>query len=254
MLATIRRELLSGNDPSPFDARRLSTERAVAFTSVPLSDIKWIGRGLGGGATVNDVLLALIAGGLQHWIGAEQGVPGPLRAKVPVSLHDHDHDVAGNRDSFFSVELPLWEADPVNRLRLIHAATSVRKSHRDAEVLDALFHGGSRVPVPLERFLARRAGAPRAAALCVSNVPGPRAPIFVAGERARELYSVAEIGERHALRVAAVSLDGILFLGFCAEPTVVPRLSSVVEGVKRELASLQASSAGAGASDSSDNP
>ena len=241
--ATIRRELSLGTDPSPFDSRRLSAERAVAFASASLSELKRVGRGIGGGGTVNDVLLALIAGGLRHWMMVEGRAPISVRAKVPVSLHDRDQ--FANRDSFFSVELPLWEPDPAKRLRLINAATSMRKSHHDAEALDAVFRGRSRVPIPLERFLARRADDPRVAALCISNVPGPQAPIFVTGARVRELYSVAEIGERHALRVSALSLEGILSLGFCAEPAAVPHLRIIVDGVNRELASLQASVGGA---------
>jgi hypothetical protein len=137
------------------------------------------------------------------------------------------------------VELPLREADPAKRLRLIHEATSIRKVKHDAEALDAVFRGHSRTPIPVKRFLAGRAADPRVGALCVSNVPGPRVSIFVAGARVRELYSVAEIGERHALRVSAISLEGILSLGFCAEPTVVPRLEIMVEGVSRELAVLK---------------
>jgi len=209
----------------------------VGFVLAPLLDLKRIGCSVGGDATVNDVLLALIAGGLRYWMDAEGRAPMSLGAKVPVSLH-HGERLA-NRDSFFCVELPLWEADPAERLRLIHEATSVRKTQHDADALDAVFRGSSRTPIPLERFLARRADDPRVAALCVSNVPGPRVPIFVADARVRELYSVAEIGERHALRVSAISLEGILSLGFCAEPTAVPRLEIMVEGVSRELAALQ---------------
>jgi hypothetical protein len=96
------------------------------------------------------------------------------------------------------------------------------------------------MPIPLERFFARRADDPRVAALCVSNVPGPQNPIFVAGARVRELYSIAEIGERHALRVSAISLDGVVSLGFSAEPVAVPDLQTLVEGVDREVAALQA--------------
>jgi hypothetical protein len=217
--------------------RRLSAERAVAFTSVPLSELKRIGRAHGG-STVNDILLALIAGGLRHWLTVHGRVPVPLRAKVPVSLHDHD--LLGNRDSFFCIDLPVFEAEPASRVRLVHDATSVRKSHHDAEALDAVLRGRSRMPIPLERFFARRADDPRVAALCVSNVPGPQNPIFVAGARVRELYSIAEIGERHALRVSAISLDGVVSLGFSAEPVAVPDLQTLVEGVDREVAALQA--------------
>lgn len=236
--ATIRRELRPGTDRSPFDARRLTAERAVAFASAPLSDLKRIGRSAAGNATVNDVLLALIAAGLRYWMEAEGRAPTSLRAKVPVSLHGHDQ--LANRDSFFCIELPLWEPEPAERLRLIHEATGIRKTQQDADALDAVFRGHSRTPIPLERFLARRADDPRVAALCVSNVPGPAAPIFVAGARVREFYSVAEIGERHALRVSAISLDGTLSLGFCADVTAVPHLGSIADGVRRELAVLQA--------------
>lgn len=242
VIAAIRRDLRPDSDASPFDERRLSADRAVAFTSAPLWDLKRIGRALGG-ATVNDVLLALITGGLRHWAQVEGYAPVSLRAKVPVSQHDHDR--LANRDSFFCIELPLWQADPGNRVRLIHEATSIRKSHHDAEALDAVFHGHSRVPVPLERLLARRADDPRVAALCISNVPGPRAAIFVADARVRELHSIAEIGERHALRVSAISLENRLSLGFCAEPTAVPHLGILVDGVNKELSSLQAVSNGA---------
>jgi diacylglycerol O-acyltransferase / wax synthase len=238
VIATIRRELSPGKNRSPFDAQRLSAERAVAFASASLSELKQIGREVGDGVTVNDVLLALIAGGLRYWMIAEGRESTALRARIPVSLHHHDQ--LANRDSFFSVELPLWEPDPASRLGLIHDAAAFRKSHHDAQALDAVFGGRSRVPIPMERFLARRADDPRVGALCVSNVPGPRAPIFVAGARARELYSVAEIGERHALRVSAISLAGILSVGFCAEPTAVPHLGIMVEGVSRELQSLRA--------------
>lgn len=235
--ATIGRELRPGNGSSPFDASRLSADRAVAFVSAPLSDLKRIGCSVGGGATVNDVLLALMAGGLRYWMDAEGRAPMSLGAKVPVSLHHGDQ--LANRDSFFCVELPLWEVDPAKRLRLIHEATSIRKTQDDAEALDAVFRGRSRTPIPLRRFLVRRADDPRVAALCVSNVPGPRVPIFVAGARVRELYSVAEIGGRHALRVSAMSLEGILTLGFCADPTAVPRLEIMVEGVSGELGALR---------------
>lgn len=247
VVAALRRELRPEPDPSPFDAKRLSTDRAVAFTSASLSELKRIGHGVGGGATVNDVLLAMIAGGLRYWTMANGRVPIPLRARVPVSMHHHDE--LANRDSFFSVELPLGEPDSVKRLRLIHGATRIRKSQGDAEALDAVFRGRSRVPIPLERLLERRARDPRVAALCISNVPGPRAPIFVAGARVRELSSIAEIGLGHALRVAAMSLEGALSIGFCAEPTAVPHLKVIVAGVNRELESLRAGNGSDAAND-----
>ena len=129
-----------GNGSSPFDTYRLTPgpARTPAFVSAPLTDLKRIGCSVGGGATVNDVLLALMAGGLRYWMDAEGRAPMSLGAKVPVSLHHGDQ--LANRDSFFCVELPLWEVDPAKRLRLIHEATSIRR--------DAGRRGGPRCRIP----------------------------------------------------------------------------------------------------------
>ena len=104
---------------------------AFDFCASVFSDLKRIGCSVGGDVMVNDVLLALIAGGLRCWMEAHGRPPMSLGAQVPVSLHDGDQ--LANRDSFFCVELPLWEADPAGRLRLIREGTSIRKTEHDAE-------------------------------------------------------------------------------------------------------------------------
>ena len=73
----------------------------------------------------------------------------------------------------------------------------------------------------LRGLAARVEESPRRFAVAVSNVVGPREPVAVLGAPARRLYSLAEIGERHALRVGAVSLAGGLNLGLCADPGIV---------------------------------
>lgn len=238
LAATVRRELMPKGGPSPFDVRRMGIDRQVAFTSAPLADLKGVGKSCCESGTVNDVILALVGAGLRHWIAIHGGDPVTLRAKVPVSLHHSD--ALANRDSFFFVDLPLGEADPVKRLRSIRDETTVRKSEHDAEELDHVLHDRGCLPRPLEHFLAQRAEDPRVCALCISNVPGPRTPIFVAGTRVAELCSIAEVGKRHALRVSAVSLDGVVSLGLCADAHVVGDPGHIVEGIDQELATLRA--------------
>src|SRR5204862_6183144 len=109
---------------SPFDAR-IGTRRQIAFASVELAGLHDAARSLSG-ATVNDAVLTVVAGGLRTWLEHHHGSLGTIRVKVPVSLH-HEGDDAANRDSFFAVGVPLSEPDPVARLAAVHAATSSRK-------------------------------------------------------------------------------------------------------------------------------
>jgi WS/DGAT/MGAT family acyltransferase len=221
---------------SPFDGR-VGTEREVAFATVPLAPLHDAAKVLGEGATLNDAVLAIVGGGLRRWLEQQHGPLGSVRVKVPVSLH-HAGDEAGNRDSFFAVAVPLGEVDPVMRLRAVHHATLACKEDHDAETLDTLLHELARVSPRLERFVERVERSPRTFALNVSNVPGPREPVAVLGARVEAMHSLAEIAERHALRVAVVSLAGTLCFGFCADPTLVHDAHAIAAGTEAEAAAL----------------
>jgi WS/DGAT/MGAT family acyltransferase len=237
--ATIRRELLDSSGRSAL-AAPVGAEREVAFASTTLADVKQIAASLPRKVTVNDVVLSTVAGGLRRWLEHKgEGLSG-LRVKVPVSLHHHEEraDALGNRDSFMFVDLPLAEPDPAERLLSINAETVDRKRHRDAETLDAFFHDLGHVSSSLERFAGRWAMSPRVFALNVSNVPGPKGPLFVMGGGLRELYSLAEVANRHALRASVVSAAGALSYGLCADPAVVDELHLVAEGIEDELRAL----------------
>jgi len=220
---------------SPFDAR-VGTNRAIAFASVELAPLHDAAKSLTG-ATVNDAVLTIVAGGLRTWLEHHGGSLGDVRVKVPVSLH-HEGDDAGNRDSFFVLAVHLGEADPVARLAAVHAATAARKTEHDAERLDSLVEELRRVSPRLEHLCKRIEANPRRFALSVSNVPGPRTEVSVLGSPVDRVYSLAEIGQRHALRIAAVSLAGRLCFGFCADPAVVDDLDEMSAGLEADAAAL----------------
>jgi hypothetical protein len=157
---------------------------------------------------------------------------------VPVSLHRVD-DTSANQDSFFSLNVPLHVSDPIERLRVVHRSTMLRKSYHDAEQEDVLLRDLSGVPA-LRRFVTRLQASPRQFAVCVSNVPGPREPVAIFGVAVRSLSSIVEIGERHALRVAAVSLGDHLSLGFCADPAIVVDVASMATAAETEAAQMTA--------------
>jgi hypothetical protein len=237
LAAFVRHEVAFGPERSPFDGA-IGSGRAVAFARVPLHELHDTAKRLAG-ATVNDAVLALVAGGLRAWMHDHHGHLGSVRVKIPVSLH-HAGDDEGNRDSFFTLALPLGEADPVARLTAVRAATAARKSDHDAETLDALMSDLARLSPQLERFCRRLEASPRAFALNVSNVPGPQRPVAVLGAPVEAAYSIAEIGERHALRIAVVSLSGQLHFGFCCDPAIVEGVELLARGVEAEAEVLLA--------------
>ncbi|HEX3910405.1 MAG TPA: wax ester/triacylglycerol synthase domain-containing protein [Solirubrobacteraceae bacterium] len=230
----LRREYARGECRSPFDGT-IGTRREVAFAAVPLAPLHEAAKALDG-ATLNDAVLAIVAGAVGRWVSRRHGELGTLRLQVPVSLHN-EGDALANHDSFFSVGLPMNEPDPVARLRLAHAATSERKQDHDAEYRERLLRELSGLP-PLEHFVTRIERNPRRFALSVSNVPGPREPVSVLENPVARLHSLAEIGEHHALRVSAMSLAGLLCFGLCADPHLVDRLQLMADGIEQEAEAL----------------
>jgi hypothetical protein len=231
----LRREYSRERLRSPFDGM-IGTSREIAFASTSLPALHEAAKELDG-ATVNDAVLTIVAGAIGRWTRLRHGELGSIRVRVPVSLH-HEGDAVANEDSFFSLELPLNELDPVARLCAVHAATRERKAAGDAQHRELLLHELADVSPRLEQFLTRLEGSPRRFALSVSNVPGPPVPVSVLGAPVQRLHAIAEIGERHALRVSAVSLAGLLCFGFCADPGLVDHLQAMAEGLESEAQEL----------------
>jgi diacylglycerol O-acyltransferase / wax synthase len=230
--ATIaRRELARAAEITEL-AEGPSEGRHVAFAAAPIADCKRAAKTIDESITLNDVVLSLVAGGVREWLRHSHGPTEGIRAKVPVSLHHPgEGDGVANRDSYFFVDLPVDEPDPVKRLRAINRETHERKLDDDAEVLYRL---------GAHPFVAHWAMSPRVFTFNVSNVRGPAREIYVLGARVREMYSLAEIAPRHALRVAIISASGTLFFGLCADRDAVRDLDLLADGIKRALEELLA--------------
>ncbi|MCS5736098.1 wax ester/triacylglycerol synthase domain-containing protein [Herbiconiux daphne] len=245
MPAALLRELGHPVARSPFD-RPLTSAREVAFVSVPLQGLKDIGASRPDHATVNDVLLAAVAGGLRSWLDAARdghGSRSDVRAQIPVSLHHRDESAAslGNRDSFINVDLFLGEADPLRRLDRISAHTRTEKQLDDAALLYDLFHALGRLGAAGE-LAQRAAGSAHEFSVAVSNVPGPRHPVAVRRRRVDRLFSSAEPGAHHVLRIAAISNAGEVGIGFCTDPTALPGIGGLADAVDASYRELQRAS------------
>lgn len=242
-LLTLAREAPHVWHSSPFSGR-IDGHRAVAFASADLERLRQAAA-RSCMATVNDAVLTVVGGGLRRWLEAHHDRLGPIRVKVPVSLHGLQasdrgarEPELGNRDSFFCLDVPVAPADPLARLQSVQRATRVRKHEHDAEHLDSLMHELGAVSPRLRRFADRLLASSRAFALNVSNVPGPVLRVSVAGVPVRAMYSVAEIGQRHALRAAVVSYAGSLRFGLCADSTLVEDLDALAQEIEADAAEL----------------
>jgi diacylglycerol O-acyltransferase / wax synthase len=232
------RELRPGRD-TKLD-QHIGPGREVAWTTFPLERLKRIEHAAPEGATVNDVVLAVVAGGLRRWLPGVGGIAEDLRIQCPVCLHAHEEAQGqlGNRDSFMNVDLPIAEEDAAERLRLINAETRERKFDHDADTLYAFFHAIGRFR-PLYKGVTRLTSGPREFALSVSNVPGPRQRALILGHAVEEFCSFAEPADRHALRISVISLGDELAFGICSDPEAISNLDGLRGALADSIAELE---------------
>ncbi len=213
-------------------AHHAGPNRSVALVKAPLAGCHKAGKAIGEWVTVNDVVLAIVAGGVRTWLERRHDPLTSIRVKVPVSLHrDGEETTAGNRDSCFFVDLPVSEPDPAARVLAVTSETRARKRSHDA---DALYGLGMR---PL---VAHWAMSPRVFTFNVSNVRGPAGDVDVYGARLREMYSLAEIAQEHVLRVAVISTGDVLGFGLLADSDAVDDLQVLADGIRDSAAELLA--------------
>jgi diacylglycerol O-acyltransferase len=220
---------------TPFNAP-ITPHRRFAYRSVPLQTIKDIKTALG--ATVNDVVMAVCAGGLRTWLDAHDALPdGPLVSMIPVSVRTGEEDERWtNRVSAIFASLPVHESDPLERVRLVHEAMVDAKQLFDAVPAETLTDF-SQFPPPAVFALAMRTatrlggryGMP--VNLVISNVPGPREPLYVAGAKLAHYYPVSTITDGQGLNVTVQSYLDTLDFGLVSCRELVPDLWDMVDAM-----------------------
>jgi diacylglycerol O-acyltransferase / wax synthase len=182
------------------------------------------------------VVLTAVAGGLGQLL-AGRGEPVDrlvLRAMVPISLHQEQPGQArGNQPGWMMVPLPLGEPDPVRRLALIAAETGARTHQDRPQTGSGIFRF-----VAGQRAWYRHFPRQRSVNLVVTNVPGPPAPLYLAGARLLELFPVAAIMGNLTLAVAVFSYAGQLNFTAIADRDTCPDVEVFAQGVRRSLDEL----------------
>jgi len=214
--------------------------RRFDWTAMRVADLKAIKNELGG--TLNDVVLAIVAGALRQFF-RERGIDSDdltVRAMVPVSVRTADERGAlGNRIAEMVADLPVHLDDPVDRLRAVRETMADLKESRQAvgaEVLTAIAE--FTVPNVLVQAV-RMAERARPYNLVVTNVPGPQIPLYLQGCEMLTTYPVVPLFRNQALVVGLFSYNGGLFWGLNADWEAIPDLHDFVEYIENSFAELQ---------------
>jgi len=216
-----------------------SPDRHLATARRPLTELRAVKEAHG--VTVNDVLLAAVAGALRRHAERAEERPRDLKAMVPVNVRgDADCGALGNRITFMFVELPASVPDPLVRLQLIGDATRSRKQSGVTEDADAALKALSYAPRPVQKAAAHALASPRIANLVVSNIPGPRIPMYMAGCRLHDAYPVVPLSARHALSVGMTTIGEHACFGLFADPETLPDSDALAGDLDAALDELRA--------------
>lgn len=236
--------LLANAPRTPFN-QAITPHRVFAFRSAPLSTVKATKSALG--ATVNDIVMAVCAGGLRTYLEKKGVLPDePLVAMVPVSIRTGaEEDKWTNRVSGLVASLPTNEADPLQRVLKVHESMVTAKGIHDAIPADTLtefaqfpppavftrasrmstrFQFGNRFQMPVN--------------LVISNVPGPRHPLYSAGATLRNYYPVSTIAEGQGLNITVQSYLDTLDFGLVGCAELVPDIWDLCDAIIDDLHNL----------------
>ncbi|HWX44162.1 MAG TPA: wax ester/triacylglycerol synthase family O-acyltransferase [Solirubrobacteraceae bacterium] len=205
-----------------------------------LDDFKLVKNAFG--CTVNDVVLAVVAGALRTFLISRgvrtQGLE--LRALVPVSVRaeDEHHHQLGNRIVAMRGPLPVYMADPLQRLRFVKREMDGLKESKQALGAEVIAGAQNFAPPTILAQASRLNFSTRLFNLIVTNVPGPQFPLYVLGRRMLEAYPVAFLPQHHALAIAIMSYSGQMNFGLLGDLDAMPDLDRFGECIAEELATL----------------
>jgi WS/DGAT/MGAT family acyltransferase len=239
MVEVLVRDELVGASPSSLNCT-IGASRRFAVVSVDLSDLKEIKAALGG--TVNDVVLACVAGGLRRLLEArgEELPERGLRAMVPMNVRQaSEHLELGNRVSSLFVHLPVAEETVSGRYRRVVAEAEALKSGSQSLGTSTIISLAGLAPPAIHATLARSLYATRLFNVTVTNVPGPQVTLYADGAPLREIIPLVPLAAEHAVGVAIVSYDGRVFFGINAAADAVPDLAVLREAIAGEIDALR---------------
>jgi diacylglycerol O-acyltransferase len=213
-------------------------EKHAAWSApVPLGDVVRVGRALRG--TVNDVLLAAATGALRRYMeGCGQDTTGVnVRAMVPVSIRaSKDLNKLGNQFGLVILSLPVGVRDPMQRLQVLKRRMDDIKDTPEALVAFSVLSLMGLTPKQIEKLIIDFFAAKTSAVM--TNVPGPRRPIYLAGQRLNSLMFWVPRAGNIGLGLSIISYAGNVYIGIATDAGLMPDPQAIVDAYHAELADL----------------
>ena len=229
-----------GASKSPINGRTGPT-RSYAYSRFPLADFRLIKGAFGG--TINDVVLAVVAGGLRHFLIARGLDPDDeqqaLQALCPVSIRDDsERNALGNRLAMLLVKLPIREADPERRMAAVRTTVDGLKARKQAVGADFLLNLAGFAPSTLHAMVARASLRQIAFNLIVTNVPGPQSALYCQGAKLVEVFPIAFLYDGQELAIAIFSYSGTLNFGYLVDAQGMSDVNVFAQCVEEGLREL----------------
>ncbi len=225
-------------DPSTPFKGPLGVPKAVAWSEpLALSEVKEVGRALGG--SVNDVLISATTGGLRRYVARRGDLPGRLdvRAAMPVNLRPLARmSQLGNHFGLVFLSLPLGIADPLERLAELRRRSAALRRSAEAAVVLLILRTIGRVPLAVQRLVVKIFATK--ATLVMTNVPGPRRTLYLAGKPIRDFFFWVPQSGHVGMGISILSYNGSVRLGVGTDAGLVPDPEAIVAEFDAEFAEL----------------
>lgn len=234
----LARMLVRPPDPKTVLKGSLGVAKRAAWSRrFPIADVKEISRKIGG--TVNDVLLTAVTGALRRYLLFRGDKPDgkDVNAMVPVNLRPpSEADELGNRFGLIYLSLPVGEADPDERLRLVKRRMDAIKKTPEPFVAFQILNALGLAPVEVADLVVNMFGAKSTAVM--TNVVGPKHPVWFAGRRITDMMFWVPQSGRMGLGVSIFSYDGNVVVGIATDAGLVPDPERIASFFEEELESL----------------
>lgn len=230
--------VLRAPDPKTVLKGRLGVAKRAAWSRpLPLSEVKAMRRVTG--ATINDLMVAAVAGGLRRYLEQQGEEVVDFRAAVPVNLRaPSEMGEMGNKFGLVFLDLPVSIVDIKERLDAVRLRMANLKESQEAPASLDILAGMGFSSQLIQELIVRIIGAKATAVL--TNVPGPPVPLFLAGLPIESLMFWVPQSGRLGLGISILSYAGKIFLGVATDAGLIPQPDELILGFYAEYDELLA--------------
>jgi WS/DGAT/MGAT family acyltransferase len=225
---------------TPLNVEEVGSHRRFDWTRLDLTEVKEVKNRLGG--TVNDVVLATVAGAVRRYLQAHGTPVNNLDFRVTVPINRRPPSALGelgNRVVPMLARLPVEIRDPRERLRIVAQTAQALKASKEVHAIEFFEEISNWAGAEFLSALVRNVTRWWAGNLIVTNVPGPSFPLYLLGARLLECYPFVPMMANQALNVAVLSYAGGVHWGFNADWDAIADLHDLVECFTDEFAELK---------------